>query len=432
MFDSVWKTSTYLPQFEQLKRDLKTDVLIIGGGLAGILTAYKLKELGVQFVLVEANTVCSGVTLNTTAKITSQHGLIYNKIFREYGLEKAKQYYKANQSALKNFKDKCKNIDCNFEKKDAYIYSLNRIDRINDEMEILNKINAQFEFKQEIELPFNIAGAIEFKNQAQFNPLKFVKSIIEDLKIFEHTRVLGFDGVAFVTSEGRIFSDKAIITTHFPFLNKFGLFPLKLYQDRSYVIAVKNAAQLNGMYIDENETGFSFRNYEDMLFIGGGSHRTGKHGGNFKAINIFKNHYYPHSEEVCRWATQDCMSLDGIPYIGRYSKNKSDIFVATGFNKWGMTSSMLASEILADLVMGNNNEYEELFSPSRKMLHPQLFTNIVESGVNFFTPSKPRCPHLGCALKWNSAERSWDCPCHGSRFSDEGKLLENPSIDDLK
>ena len=132
MFDSVWKNSTYLPQFEQLKRDLKTDVLIIGGGLAGILTAYKLKELGVQFALVEANTVCSGVTLNTTAKITSQHGLIYNKIFRGYGLEKAKQYYKANQNALKEFKAKCKNIDCNFEERDAYVYSLNRIDRIND------------------------------------------------------------------------------------------------------------------------------------------------------------------------------------------------------------------------------------------------------------------------------------------------------------
>ena len=207
---------------------------------------------------------------------------------------------------------------------------------------------------------------------------------------------------------------------------------MKLYQERSYVVAVKNAAYLNGMYIDENETGFSFRNYEDMLFIGGGSHRTGKHGGNFKAINIFKNHYYPHSNEVCRWATQDCMTLDGIPYIGKYSKSKSEIFVATGFNKWGMTSSMLASEILSDLVMGNNNEYENLFSPSRKILHPQLFTNIVESGVNFLTPSKPRCPHLGCALKWNSAEKSWDCPCHGSRFNEEGKLLENPSIDDLK
>ncbi len=186
------------------------------------------------------------------------------------------------------------------------------------------------------------------------------------------------------------------------------------------------------MYIDENPTGLSFRMYDDLLLLGGGAHRTGKEGGNWKELNKFKNRFYPSSKEVTRWATQDCMSLDSIPYIGQYSKTAPDIFVATGYNKWGMTSSMVAANLLCDLVMGNDNQYSGLYSPSRKILRPQLFTNIVESTVNLLNFKTPRCPHLGCALKWNNAEKSWDCPCHGSRFSENGELLDNPATADIK
>ena len=432
MMNSIWNASVDLKKFDSLKGDLKTDVLIIGGGITGILLASKLQELGVQYALVETDRVCNGVTLNTTAKITSQHSLIYSKIVKEYGKDKAKIYYKSNQEAIEEFRDKCKKIDCDFEVKDSYVYSLNRSDRINDEMEALNKIGAEFEFEKSVDLPFTVAGAIKFKNQAQFNPLKFVNAIIGDLKIYENTKVLGFDGEAFVTDRGRVFSNKTVVATHFPIFNKFGLYPLKLYQERSYVLALKDAKQVDGMYVDENSTGLSFRNYKDMLLLGGGSHRTGKEGGNWRELTRFKNQFYPTSKEVTRWATQDCMSLDGIPYIGEYSKVAPNIYVATGFNKWGMTSSMVASNLLSDLIMGNLNEYSELYFPSRKIFHPQLFENIIESTINLITPTAPRCPHLGCALKWNPAERSWDCSCHGSRFTEDGKLLDNPATADLK
>jgi glycine/D-amino acid oxidase-like deaminating enzyme len=432
MINSIWNDSVDLKKFDTLKGDLKTDVLIIGGGITGILLASKLQELGVQYALVEADRVCNGVTLNTTAKITSQHSLIFNKILKKYGIEKAKLYYKSNQEAIEEFRAKCKKIDCDFEEQDAYVYSLNRSDRINDEGEALNKIGAEFEFTKSVSLPFTVAGAIKFKNQAQFNPLKFINVIISDLKIYENTKILGFDGEAFITDRGRIFSNKTVVATHFPIFNKFGLYPLKLYQERSYVIALKDAKQVNGMYVDENSTGLSFRNYKDMLLLGGGSHRTGKEGGNWRELAKFKNQFYPTSKEVTRWATQDCMSLDGIPYIGEYSKVAPNIYVATGFNKWGMTSSMVASNLLSDLIMGNSNEYSELYLPSRKIIHPQLFDNIIESTINLITPTAPRCPHLGCALKWNPAERSWDCSCHGSRFTEEGKLLDNPATADLK
>lgn len=140
----------------------------------------------------------------------------------------------------------------------------------------------------------------------------------------------------------------------------------------------------------------------------------------------------PGAKEVCRWATQDCMTLDGVPYIGQYSKRTPNLYVATGFNKWGITSSMVASMVLCDLVQGRENPYADIFSPSRTMLRPQLFINGFEAAVNLLTPTKPRCPHMGCALKWHPQEHSWDCPCHGSRFADDGKLLDNPATGDLK
>ncbi|MBO5856752.1 MAG: FAD-binding oxidoreductase, partial [Clostridia bacterium] len=239
MINSIWNSSVDLKNFNSLKGDLKTDVLIIGGGITGLLLASKLQELGVHYALLEADSVCKGVTLNTTAKITSQHALIYSKILKEYGQEKAKLYYKSNQEAVEEFRNKCKKIDCDFEDKDAYVYSLNRTDKITDELEALNKIEADFEFVKTLSLPFTIAGAIRFNNQAQFNPLKFINAIISDLNIYEKTKVLGFDGEAFVTDRGRVFSNKTVVATHFPIFNKFGLYPLKLYQERSYVLALK-------------------------------------------------------------------------------------------------------------------------------------------------------------------------------------------------
>ncbi|MBP3705800.1 MAG: FAD-dependent oxidoreductase [Clostridia bacterium] len=432
MINSIWQKETRQPPFCELKGDLKTDVLIIGAGIAGVLCAYFLEREGVDYALVEAGEVCCGITKNTTAKITWQHSLIYGKLIRQFGTEKAHLYYKANEEAVISYRKLCENISCDFEEKDAFVYSLDRRDKLEEELSALDKIGAKADFRESIELPFDIAGAIRFKNQAQFNPLKFISTICKSLKIYQNTKVLEYNGEFFKTNGGRIYAKKAIVATHFPIFNKHGSYFLKLYQHRSYVIAYKNTERINGMYLDENEKGFSFREYNDMLIIGGGSHRTGKKGGNWKEISDFANKYYPTATEVCRWATQDCMTLDGVPYIGEYSNNTNDLYVATGFNKWGMTSSMVAARLLFDLVLERNNQYTELFSPSRSILRPQLLINAFESTLNLITPTTPRCPHLGCALKWNKYERSWDCPCHGSRFSEKGQLIDNPATDDLK
>ena len=430
--DSVWTKTAALPRFEPLQGNLKTDVLIIGGGIAGLLCAFQLSQAGVDYILVEADRICSGITKNTTAKITSQHGLIYDRLIRTFGAEKARLYLEANQEALEQYRILCQKIDCGFEEKDSIVYSLNSRQKIEGELAALDKIGFHAEFKSDLPLPFPTAGAVCFPGQAQFHPLKFAAAIAGNLRIFEYTKVLELAPGKAVTSGGTVSAEKIIIATHFPILNKHGGYFIKLYQSRSYVTALANAPDINGMYVDEQEKGMSFRNYDGLLFLGGGSHRTGKKSSGWRELERFTLQHYPNSQETARWAAQDCMTLDGVPYIGQYSKTTPDLYTATGFNKWGMTSSMAAAILLKDLVMGKDNPYTALFSPSRTILRPQLAINGFESAVNLLTPTVPRCPHMGCALKYNAQERSWDCPCHGSRFEENGTLIDNPATDDKR
>lgn len=431
MINSIWE-GTQLPHFSPLSGDRKTDVLVIGGGMAGLLCAYKLKNAGVDVLLVEADRICSGVTSKTTAKITSQHGLIYHKLLKNLGKEQAKLYLQANESAVGEYAALCKEIPCHFENQNAYAYSLQNRHILEQEVHALHLLGYPARLKESLPLPFQTAGAVKLKQQAQFHPLEFAAHIAKSIPIFEGTPIRRLEGTTAITDTGRIQAKKVIVATHFPFLNRHGSYFLKLYQQRSYVLALENTDFPGGMYIGAEENTLSFRNCDCLLLLGGGGHRTGKAGGSWQYLSDFAQKAYPAATEVARWATQDCMSLDGIPYIGQYSKNTPDVFVATGFNKWGMTGSMVAANILTDLVQDKENPYAMLFSPSRSIFRSQLAINALESMGNFLRPTAPRCPHLGCALKWNKAERSWDCPCHGSRFSESGHLLDGPAQQDLK
>lgn len=430
--DSIWTKTVNMPQFPSLEGDIKTDVLIIGGGMAGILCAHFLQEQGVDYVLAEGRTICSGVTKNTTAKITSQHGLIYQKIAKQRGNEVAAKYLEANQAAVRKFAELAKNIECDFERKTNYVYSLNNRKKLEKEMRTLESLGFGSVFQEYSELPFHIAGAVGFENQAQFHPLKFAAGLAKNLRIYEHTYVKELKPKMAVTGQGNIHFQKVIFATHFPVDNKHGMYFLKMYQHRSYVIGYANAQNVNGMYVDEAMNGMSFRNYGDLLLIGGGDHRTGKQGGNWAEIREFAKEHYGEAKEKAWWATQDCMSLDGMPYIGQYSKGLPGAYVATGFNKWGMTSAMVAAGILADLVQERENGYAGVFDPSRNMLKPQLLVNGAEAGINLVMPAKKRCPHMGCGLRWNKEEHSWDCPCHGSRFGEDGGMIEGPATGDWK
>lgn len=415
-----------------LQGDLRTDVVIVGGGLAGLLCLKELTDRGVDCILLEAKTIGSGITENTTAKITFQHGIIYDKLIKTVGKEKALQYLTANRKAIEKFRKLSEKHPCDFTEKDAYIYSGTDIAKIEKEIKAYESLGIQAQFVSNIPLPVKCVGAVKVSGQAQFHPLKFMFSVADGLKIFENSKVIEFLPKKVRCSHGSVTAEKIIVATHFPIINKHGFYPLKLYQHRSYVIAAKGAPDVNGMYLEDGENGLSFRNYKNYLLIGAGGHRTGQNGGGYKTAERFCADKFPKAEIDYRFATQDCISLDGIPYIGEYSEGTEDIFVATGFNKWGMTSSMVAAEILSDMITGAKNPYADVFSSTRSAIHPKLFSNILHSVIGIVTPTVPRCPHLGCALKYNKEEHSWDCPCHGSRFTESGELTDNPATDDLK
>lgn len=429
---SVWNETVRKPKFSSLEEDIKTDVLIIGGGLCGILCARILYEKGIDCILVEKDEICAGVSEKTTAKLTFQHGLIYNKIMKKYGEEKARLYYESQKMAFDKLSSLALKEDADFEICNSFVYSLNNRELIEKEVRALNKIGCAAEFCTETELPFDISGAVKINNQARFNPLKLAYSLAEKLRVYENTKVFELEHNTAITKKGKISAKKIIVATHFPFINKHGSYFIKMYQHRSYVLALKNAKAFKDMYVDEEDDGLSFRSYNDLLLLGGGGHRTGNSGGGWKELEGVKEKYYPRAEIIQKWATQDCMTLDSIPYIGQYSRLTPDLYTATGFNKWGMTSSMLSAMLLTDMICGRKNEYEKVYSPSRTVLHPQLAVNVFESIKGIVTPTVPRCPHMGCALKYNKEEHTWDCPCHGSRFEENGKLIENPATGDKK
>ncbi len=416
-------------EFPSLREDIKCDVLIIGGGIAGVLCAYMMRQSGIDCTLIEQGRILHSVTRNTTAKITLQHGYIYHDIIRRYGRERAEMYYKAQLEAIDSYRALARKHPCDLETTDSYLYTTRDRAKIERETEALNTLGCKASFTQ-VELPFQTEGACRVKNQAQFDPLKLLIPLASELPIYEHTRAVELAPHGVRTERGLIKADSIVIATHFPILNKHGMYSLKLYQHRSYVTALEGAEDVGGMYMDENDKGISLRNHKNLLLVGGGGHRTGKSGGGWAELRKFKSTYYPAAREVAYWATQDCVSLDGIPYIGSYSSRTRGLYVATGFNKWGMTSSMVAAKILTDSLLGRENENAEVFSTGRSMLHFRLLSNAVETVTSLVTPTAPRCPHLGCALKYNAAEHSWDCPCHGSRFDEDGRLLEGPSTAD--
>ncbi len=425
--NTLWEKDRTPPAYPSLSGDVTTDVLVIGGGMAGVLCARKLKERGIDCLIAEASTIGSGTTKGTTAVLSAQHDTLYQDLIRDFGSAKAKQYLDANLQAIAEFRSLAKGIPCDFEEKPSYMYSTMDAKKLEQEAEAVQSLGFDAKFIRQIPLPFPVIGAVVYPGMAEFHPLKFLYGAVEGLNILEHTLVRRIDGTTAYTDGGKIRARKVIVATHFPILNKRGLYFMKMHQTRSYVVALENAADLGGTYVGAAGDEMYFRNYKGLLLVGGGDHRTGTKGGGFPAVREFIRKYFQNPRERYAWAAQDCMSLDGVPYIGPYSPATPNIYVATGFNEWGMTSSMAAASILADMITGRKNEFASVFAPDRSMLHAQLFANLGVTLFNFVLPTVKRCPHLGCTLKWNPTEHTWDCPCHGSRFDENGKLIDNPA-----
>ena len=486
-------------EFPKLEKNEKADVCIIGGGLTGITTAYYLSKTNLRVVVLEKYRICEHTSGNTTAKITSQHDLFYDYLIQSQGKEKAKQYLEANEQAIKNIASiiQEEKIDCDFERQDNYVYTLKQDDviKIKKEVEAVNSLGFPAKFVTDVELPFRTLGAIKFTNQAQFNPSKYVNGLVKVMKqketvtIFENTKVVDLKNAEnsasynVITEDGHIVTAKhVVLATHYPIINVPGYYFLKMYQEMSYVIGVETDKPLfQGMYINTERPTVSFRTAKqdgkDLLLIGGMGYKTGERkdiSDSYTNLEAIAKQYYPDCKIVYRWCTEDCISLDKIPYIGEFSNLMPNVYVGTGYKKWGMTTSNVAANIITDKILGKQNPYEEVFTSTRMepIKNHQEVGNMLKEVATSWTVEKlkipeeklqdikkgeggliefedkkvgayrdeggkvylvkPVCSHLGCELTWNNLEKTWDCPCHGSRFNYKGKSIYDPSIKDLK
>ncbi len=471
--ESIWTESLTLPGRDALKGDIQTDVAVIGGGMAGILTAYLLKKRGIRTVILEARHIGSGQTSGTTAKITSQHGLIYSRLHDNLGEHVMQGYAAANEAAIRAYEQVVQEegISCEFERCPAYLYTKRAPEILKREQSLAAACRIHAVFRAKSELPFPVAGVLRYENQAVFHPLKFLRALADHLDIYENTRVLSVKDGAVRTERAQVQAKYVVFACHYPFINVPGFYFARMHQERSYVLALEHAAALQGIYFGIDPDGYSFRPAGGYLLMGGGNHRAGEHdaGGAYQELRAAASRLFPGATVSRQWSAQDCMTPDGIPYIGRFAASTPNWYVATGFGKWGMTSSMIAAQLISRLICGDGSAYTDIFDPGRfhitesaravaaDMAHavlglakttfhlPQKTLDALpmgHGGVIEFEGQKAgvyrdeqgeiyavsvRCPHLGCELAWNPDEKSWDCPCHGSRFDIHGNLLDGPA-----
>ena len=477
-----------------LEQDFSTDICIIGAGIFGLTCAYYLTKLGFNVTVLEKSDIASKATGHTTGKITSQHGLFYDYLTNSYGQKFAKDYLDVNEEAIQNIKNIIdeENINCDFKYQNSYVYTTKKseLSLIKNEYNVVSNLGYNCELVTKTGLPFNIVGALCFKNQAEFHPVKYLAGLCKCIiarngKIYTNSTAVDIkmensDYITYVNGH-EIKSKYVIIATHYPFINFPGFYFTKMYQSTSYLIAVDTKKTLfKGMHISAGVPTLSFRtalyNNKEILLIGGMDHKTG-HPSSYKdtygKLEDIAKKYYPDSNILFRWNTRDCISLDKLPYIGSFSSSMPNMFVGTGFKKWGMTLSNVAANIIVDKICGNYNKYEYLFKSTRlkpiknhdefknilvqstnsllldKLKRPNMSFDEIENNsgsiievngekVGIYKDDngkiyavKPICTHLGCLLSWNDIDKTWDCPCHGSRFNFDGTNLYDPAFKNL-
>jgi glycine/D-amino acid oxidase-like deaminating enzyme/nitrite reductase/ring-hydroxylating ferredoxin subunit len=493
---SFWIETTPETDYPALSGDVGVDVAVVGAGITGVTAAVLLKRAGKTVALLDSKRIVHGATGYTTAKVTSGHGASYSKIRKAFGEDGARTYAQANEAALDriaSFVDE-DGIDCDFERKANYVYAEteDEVSQLRQEAEVERQAGLAVSLVDETPLPFPVEAALRLENQAQFHPRKYLLALAATVQgdgshVFEHSRVQGVkhgEPCEVTTERATIRARDVVLATHLPILDR-GLFFTKAYPHRSYAVAapIGQAPDPEGMYINSGTPTRSIRTLLDgdrtYIQVGGNGHKTGEEGdtpSRYDQLEQFLREHWPGAGQArYRWSTQDYMAHDHVPYVGRLGRGSDHFYTATGYSKWGMTNGTAAAMIISDAILGRRNPWGGLFNsrrlPRRAGLSSFLREN-ASAGLHFFadrlSPAdraavselepgegalirvrgrktavhrdeqgslhglSPVCQHLYCLVDWNPAERSWDCPCHGSRYAADGRAIQGPTTKDLK
>jgi glycine/D-amino acid oxidase-like deaminating enzyme/nitrite reductase/ring-hydroxylating ferredoxin subunit len=492
---SYWVHSTPPRDLPSAELPGETDVVVVGGGIAGVTTAYLLTQAGKQVVLLEADRLGLGTTGGTTAKVSAQHGMKYYQLALNRGKEAAEAYAASNSAALEWIADESTQVgsNCDFERRDCYIFTRDSEQRDEIALEVAEAVQAGLPMELvegDIGLPFDVAAAAKLPDQAQFDPRRWLlalaeRAVSQGCVIVEHSRVSGVRGTSspftVKTPQGDVRAPDVVIATHYPILDR-GLFFARLDPIHDLVAAAEIAEQLPGMY-KGLDTGHSVRTVptadgRQLLIALGEHHRTGEAGDaseRYQRLARWAQAEFDIKEPAYRWSAHDLNTPDGMPYIGRYHPMARGLWVATGFGQWGMTGGTLAGLLLSDLITGIGNPWAELYDPSRvpalksvsrvAKSNLQVAKHLVGDHARALSGTDPRdlkpgeatvsvrgvrpvaayrdaddtlhavsarCTHLGCLVQFNNAEHTWDCPCHASRFELDGAVLHGPAVDPLE
>ncbi|MDQ3533621.1 MAG: FAD-dependent oxidoreductase [Actinomycetota bacterium] len=491
---SYWIDSTDSPDHPPLQGDMEVDVAIIGGGIVGLTAAWLLKRAGKTVAVIEMDRLARGVSGYTTAKVTAGHGLIYQQLASKHGEESASQYARANQLGLELIAQRVKesDIECDFERRPNFVYceSADSADAIKQEVEAARRAGLDVSYVSDLDLPYPIAGAIRLEDQAQFHPSKYLLALAADIPgdgshVFENSRVTELkegEPCEAITDGGRVLATDVIMATHYPFWDR-GLFFPRIHPKRSYALAgpIDASVAPEGMYISIDQPTRSIRTIADgdrrLLLVGGNGHAVGQEydtDSYYSDLESWARERFGLKDITHRWSTHDGVTADMLPYAGTARRSSDHVYTATGFGKWGMTNGTIGATVVCDAILGKDNEFASLFDPHRvtvkasvkkiatenakvaqhwfgdRVIHPQRGAfnelqpgeaSVARVGVSHVAGYRDDdgklhavsavCTHLGCTVTWNPAEKSWDCPCHGSRFDPDGKVLHGPALRDL-
>ncbi|MBX0294963.1 FAD-dependent oxidoreductase [Haloarcula nitratireducens] len=490
---SIWLDGSSPTTYDQLDRDLSVDTVVVGGGIAGVTTAARLKEAGQSVAVVERDRILTGTTGHTTAKLTSLHGLRYDHLLEHFGEAEARQYAEANQAAIDEVEAtiEARDIDCEFERTPAYTYATSRDGRgdVRDEVDAARRVGLPATYTESTPLPYDVEAAVRFDEQARFDPRKYLLALARDIPgdgsyVFEDTKALDVDDgdpCRVQTEYGDLTADDVVMATNFPFVDR-ALYFSRLYPKRSYVVAARvRDDPVEGMYYHSEEPYFSVRprpgGDESMVLVGGQNHQTGQGGSTeerYRALERQARERFDVESIEYRWSTQDYTAVDEVPFVGPHTPRSDHVYVATGFGGWGLTNGVAAGRLLSELVLGREPSWRDVYDPNRLQVGASMRAflhynadsmrhfvgdrlepspaekvgslgrgegTVVRDGATPVGVSRDadgelhavsaRCTHLGCLVEWNDGERSWDCPCHGSRFDCDGDVLDSPAVEEL-